>query len=864
MNFVKTKTVAIVVVFTLVAALMGASAIAQQPTPTPAAQTSKVAAQQAAATPLPLSVWDREGCDQLFAELARRRQMTADQLKGFTPPAEEFSRFKSCLHATNPHVPAPAPLPRNLQPDQSPFHGHAIELTPLPPPPSPSSSGDPPFGPFNPYPGADAAACSEGQPPNVSADVSSTQNVEFLNQGIWIFNKSGGAVISGSGQTTTIPYETQNTFWCPQGASQPLPLCGSIPLLSDTQIAWDPIDSVWIATALAYNQLNNTGYVYYAYTTTLSAADTSGNWLRWSLSACSGTSFPDEDSLGFSSDWIAIDMRCYSFSGPEITDTIAVMPHTDIANKSFNPQYPSLSSLPSNVYAWRPSRDVSGSNFGYLYLAASVVNGTSVPYALLSSIAPGTIAQVANPTPLPALLGNATDTYTLPLGGQGSCSQTSTCAVDTEDAAIERVLFQYNPGNSMHYLVTSFPAGIPPSGAEDLYYFLQVEDNSVYESKVGSTTSVLSYPTVAADQDLDFYATTTTFSPGTNIYSSWYYFQGWLNTVGQNYLQMSNGTYLGTSQCKNTAVQKWGALMSTIWDPSIVSTPSGEIGAFWTVQEFTQGMDDQSTEWIRLSDPLPFFVGYNVPTPPTGQGPAGGGENECPQGTGYYCNLTYSAPPGAQFGDVFVVVQDIGDIQDAAYLTVPTGWTKMTYVGGSYNLYANNGLGNTVSYYVALYVYGSQPNDTGQYEFQILPQVNLAETSGFLVAYRGAGTNIPGNYLLYGHAGTTNSLTVQTPTPSPGNNDSPPDETTLLNVFSTACVVGSPEDPDNDINTFGPPSGSPSATVETPLTSVDGFYAADVPVTTSGGTFGEYKSTVGCTYNGKGLNTGISLVIPEL
>ncbi len=252
-------------------------------------------------------------------------------------------------------------------------------------------------------------------------------------------------------------------------------------------------------------------------------------------------------------------------------------------------------------------------------------------------------------------------------------------------------------------------------------------------------------------------------------------------------------------------------------------------------------------------------VGYNVPSPPSGQGPAGGGEDECTHGTGYNCNLTYSAPPGAQFGDVFIVVQLIGDTQNDTYLTVPTGWTKLQYQEGSHTLYSNDGNGLTESFYVSIYVYGSQPNDTGQYRFQILPQVNGAETLGFLVAYRGASTDIPGNYLLYGNGGTSDGPKVVTPTLSPGQKNSPPAETTLLNIFNTDCIGA--DDPDT-FGTFGSPAGSPFAVVETALNSVNGFFAADVLVPTSGGTFGPYKSTIGCT-SGNGLNTGLSLVIPE-
>jgi hypothetical protein len=128
----------------------------------------------------------------------------------------------------------------------------------------------------------------------------------------------------------------------------------------------------------------------------------------------------------------------------------------------------------------------------------------------------------------------------------------------------------------------------------------------------------------------------------------------------------------------------------------------------------------------------------------------------------------------------------------------------------------------------------ASPNDTGQYQFKILPQINGAETLGFLVAYRGASPNIPGNYKLYGKAKTQDSTNVKTVTLSPQNNDSPAAESTLLSLFSQGCV-GS-DDPDLFVP-FGSPSGAPALTVETPLGSTNGFFAADVGVPTGGGTY---------------------------
>jgi hypothetical protein len=513
-----------------------------------------------------------------------------------------------------------------------------IELTPLPPPPNSSSAADPPFGPSGLlFAGADVSACTTvpnqpPQPPDVAADVSPTQNVELLNQGLWIFNKSGTPDQTDCpNETTTAPCEPLYQFWCPSGASQPLPGCGSSGLqLTDTQIAWDPIDKVWLAATFAQGA-HETGTLNFAYTTTSSAADSPGNWLKWSAPLCNGN-FPDEPVLGFGQNWTVIDTQCRDVSTQYVADTITLVPRTDITGHTFNPTNPNTSNLPSDVFTWRPSRDLSASGFGYVYLVASVATGSIAPYALISSI--DALGNVATPTSLPGM-GNSTDSYALPLGAQGTCTNLSSgCGIDIGDAHIRQApVLQYDPGNNDHYLLASFAAGNGSSGADSLYYFLQVENNAVAGEIVGSSSYMLAYPTIVADQDQDFYLTTTSFAGGSSIYSSWYASHGFLTIEAQGYLQTSafNSTYTGDQSCSGTGNPRWGDYMSSMWDPSQTSA-GGERDSFWSVQEFTAGVADQSTEWLQLNDPLPYFVGYNVPTPPTGQGPAGGGENECPKG----------------------------------------------------------------------------------------------------------------------------------------------------------------------------------------------------------------------------------------
>ncbi|MGD0672275.1 MAG: hypothetical protein ABSB13_09370 [Candidatus Binatus sp.] len=591
--------------------------------------------------------------------------------------------------------------------------------------------------------------------------------------------------------------------------------------------------------------------------------------------------------VGFNQTWVAIALRCLQSGGapPAGTDQLVLIPST-VLTQSPAPQNLGQTQKADAFFNARPSRDISGIAAQPLFLVAPEVTASAPPYVLVTSI--DASGNFVNPGPGNTPVNSPGNGV---MGTSGSftsaehdtCGPGAACEVSLQDDRITSAVVQTG-NDGKHYLLTSFHAGDSTNNTvQSLYFVGQIESFATGSQWNGwyidGPNFWAGYPTITMDDDLDIAFTFQSFFLNSNIYPNWYIAKGFVPNnnnfapnpplLGYGILgNASRAAYYGDTNCPPAELsQRWGDYMSTMWDPNLGSP--NESSGFWTVQEYSNGGptptaaatplgSNQSTQITKLADPLPYFVGYNVPSPPAGQGPAGGGENECPNGTGYNCNLTYSAPSGAQFGDVFVVVQYIGDAQNDTYLTLPSGWTLLKFQGGSHTLYSTDGT-FTTSYYVALYVYGSQPNDTGQYEFKIVPQANGPETLGFLVAYRGASTNIPGNYRLYGRASTSDSSKVVSPTLSPSNKDSPPAETTLLNVFSAGCIGY--DDPDV-FGTFGSPSGSPFATVETPLNSVDGFFAADVLVTTSGGTFGPYKSTIGCT-TGTGLNTGISLVIPE-
>ena len=553
------------------------SAFAQSSSPSDTISTPASAHSRSAHDNRWESKWSQLGCDSIWAKLAKRPHLTLEQLGKMTssereeydkkyPPItpREFSALESCKRA------APARNQSTLNPNSypSPYSVHTHKIVPLPPPQQTPSPPAVPLsstvGPFSSFLGGDVSACSMAlnqppQPPDLAADVSPTQNAELLNQGLWIFNKDGTAAVSG--QTTANPYETLNTFWCGRvgGNGQLLPGCGQQNLLlSEPQIAWDSVDRVWLATTMAQGS-SGTGTLYFAYSVGPNANDTQGNWERWSTPLCNGQQ-SDMPILGYGQDWVVIDTLCHDFHLNQVADTITLIPNSDVTDHTFNPQSGDQTSLPNTVFGWRPSRDVSNSAFGFVYLVASVVNGSISPFALLSSI--NTLGQIASPTSLPATGGQSTDTYILPSAVQGSCtSSTSSCAIDLGNAAIHQAIVQFDPVDNKHYFLTSFAAGLGSAGSESLYYLLQVETNSVHTVIVGSSSYELAYPSIVADQDQDFYLTNTSFAGSSDIWTSWYFLDGWLNIKSQNYLNFSTGTYMGDLSCPQAFLNSVGATM---------------------------------------------------------------------------------------------------------------------------------------------------------------------------------------------------------------------------------------------------------------------------------------------------------------
>jgi len=249
----------------------------------------------------------------------------------------------------------------------------------------------------------------------------------------------------------------------------------------------------------------------------------------------------------------------------------------------------------------------------------------------------------------------------------------------------------------------------------------------------------------------------------------------------------------------------------------------------------------------------PYFVGYSYP-----------GQVNCTSGG--LCVITVTAPDGIQNGDVLIVDLQATSKLKKAYPVpdeLPDGWATL---GMNKNkkktaIYSNNGGSRKFTDYILAYVVGSGSNDTGAYEIGF-SQINDSSTSlnAFLVAYRAASSDLS-SYLAYAYPvnyvnsySTTTSRKVTTV------------NATLLTLFS-----GNPNkaDPNAQCVKYGPISGSPTLTEETPHNPcaddpVDHeLFAADIAVPAAPKSFGGYSSLINGGNNGYGgANYAFQVIIP--
>jgi hypothetical protein len=395
---------------------------------------------------------------------------------------------------------------------------------------------------------------------------------------------------------------------------------------------------------------------------------------------------------------------------------------------------------------------------------------------------------------------------------------------------------------------------------------------------------VPAYPTLVADRSLDLLGTFESFTTGSSPWTDAY---TWQNTVAndtsltefQGAIALgSGGTYTGTLNCPTATptpsstptgstptqtptptptavIQRWGDYNSTIFDPGTTS-PNTFPGAFWTAQEYTTGGTNQSTQWIELAVPLPYFVGYSV------------NESECKNlQNGQNCDVTFTTPSGLQNGDVVIADLFMGGRLTNPPTPADSTWVSIPIANLGNALTMTQGtcgaLLDLETEFVLAHVYGSS-SETGTYKFKhsfntYCPHptfVIAPEIGGDLYAYRAGSVNLS-SYVLDGYPGSGASQTI-TVGPAPGNS---PSFGTLLNIFDCNNNPDSPESSEFSM-IFTAPMQTPSATPELPLSNSGGrSLVADLGIGSSGVTLGQYSTQ--CTGNAVVTNSGWQLFIPK-
>jgi len=400
----------------------------------------------------------------------------------------------------------------------------------------------------------------------------------------------------------------------------------------------------------------------------------------WTFSALRGvcanvnSSFPSPDQpiLGYNQTFVAVVLRCLHSGGapPAGTDQLIL----------FTPSTMSLFRQESApFFNARPSRDISGAGGENLFLVAPEVPVTTPPYVSVTTVAgngnfvgPGPGGATLN-SPTNGVVGTPTN---FALAPHDNCGVSSTCEVNLEDDRITGVILQKgNDGN--HYLLTSFHAGDTGNNTvQSLYFVGQVESFASGGQwngwNIDGPNFWAGYPTITMDPDFDTSFSFTTFMANSTIYPNWYLFKGFLpsdNSFSQNPPLLgygilgsanSTGSYTGQQSCPpsptptatatpSTSSQRWGDYMTMLWDPNYASP--NENGAFWTIQEYTTGGSNESTQWAQLADPLPYYVS------------SFDSEGECNPNS--MCTVRIQAPPGVQSGDMLMVNLDLGSVSSS-------------------------------------------------------------------------------------------------------------------------------------------------------------------------------------------------------
>ncbi|MGH7932240.1 MAG: hypothetical protein ACREQN_03625, partial [Candidatus Binataceae bacterium] len=403
------------------------------------------------------------------------------------------------------------------------------------------------------------SATTNGQPPDVAADVSPTQNVEFVNDlGMYVWAKPTLPVGSPAPTPEASPVPL-NTFWCSGTGANGLPLSGCLngaPIsgydLTDTQVGYDKSLGLWLASTLNFTDTPGTGTPDYVYLAVSNTGDAAGTWTKWSVSACTG-SYADADQplLGWSNSYVGVDILCFNSNGNLGPDNLIVVPNSSVAPTP-------ASSLPASItppcIGTTPARDEDG-EYGSLYLVASVVPGDStisepagcgvqgantLPYVLEytadnTGVAGnnGTLCQSNSscaPLSVSPQFGNP-GLYDTPHALQAGCSQLN-CQIDANVARITSAQIRLADFANQAYpfltldFVSGFQSNDNLTGSQDLWFIENGGTGSWWALSLAGNNYWISYPTIALDSDLDIYLGSTWFTAGIYPSTVWDMYHG--------------------------------------------------------------------------------------------------------------------------------------------------------------------------------------------------------------------------------------------------------------------------------------------------------------------------------------------------
>jgi hypothetical protein len=486
-------------------ALTAARTLAQQPvaTPTPAPRNPNWCADVPASPPPPNfehspGAW---AATRTMCMNAKGGEMGCGYICGNARERWHLWKLQRSGQLKPNALPSPTDKPQGPFPVPGGGSGFILPAQPVPSVATPNAAGPQssvlPPGPFSSFPGQDlnATASGQGQPPNVSADVSPTQNAEFINfLGLWVWNKPTLPIVS---PPTPIQQISLNDFWCGTFGVNGQPLNGCVNgqetfgTFGDTQIGYDATLGRWIATTNASDGTSHIGVLYFAVSATSTLSPT-GTWNKWWGSTCNNSPYTamDEALLGWSgpdaggNSLVVVDVSCFQGPATDPTfgpDSLFLITSSTITSVS--------QTLPTPVVApcakMAPARDEQG-NLANAYLLTSIVpnsgfqdmapncapsSSNTEPYAVeytanasgvFGSNATGSCAAGASgcsPVSTSFQWGSTPPTYNLGSADQSGCGGMSPCEVTLGDARVTAAQIRPTNISGISYPVLTFGFG---------------------------------------------------------------------------------------------------------------------------------------------------------------------------------------------------------------------------------------------------------------------------------------------------------------------------------------------------------------------------------------------------------------------